>query len=59
MKELTVLLDELADLCDGVVDRPATLTLSLKRTLDDLSCDRIDDIRSLVVAAEGERGCRA
>ena len=59
LKQLTVLFEELADLCDDVADRPATLTLSLKRTPDDLSCDRIDDIRSLVVAADRERGCRA
>jgi hypothetical protein len=58
-RELTLLHEEVPDLCDDVAVRPPTLTLSLNRTLDGLPWARIDDSRSLVVAAERPRGCRA
>jgi hypothetical protein len=50
-------MDELADLYDDAIERPAILTVSLKRTVDDFPGNRADDGRPDVVA-DNPRGCR-
>ncbi len=47
----------MADLYDDAIDRPAILTVSLKRTVEGFPCDRAEDGRP-VVLVDKPRGCR-
>lgn len=55
--ELTLLIVEPADLKDEAIERPATLTVSLKRTVDGFPGNRAEDGRPEADAAK-PRGCR-
>ena len=54
--EPTLLIDELADLCDEATERPAMLTVSLKRTVDGFPGKRVEVGRAEADAAK-PRGC--